>query len=120
VQEKSQSLPQTRAEIDDALGLVCALPLAGRNDRRVALHDVIAQSSSSRELEHGVALAFDDTDEMARGLLDLILAERVCCAKFDYTLVIAPRSRLLELRVEAGGELVHPLKDLYLWSRTHE
>jgi len=47
-------------------------------------------------------------------LLDLVLAERNCCAQFTYSIVFGPRHQPIELHVEATGALIQPLKVMYL------
>lgn len=107
---KSVSLPQ----IDESLALVCTIPDAGRNERRVTVMSLIAQSSSVRETEAGVALTFDGSLDTANAVVDFTLAERECCAKFTYTIVFQPRGSAIELRIAATDSLVEPLKGLYL------
>ncbi len=75
-------------EVDAALALVCNVPSGGRSERRVDVQSVIALATSVTELEDGVALAFPNTNDVAH--------------------------RPIELRVEAEGALVTPLKDLYI------
>ena len=110
----SRSLPQAPPDIDDALALSCTLPPAGRDERRIAVQEAIAQATSASELDLGVAFAFDHTDDVARRLLELVLAERTCCAEFVYTIVITPRENRIALRIEGTGRHVQPVKQLYL------
>ena len=109
----ARALPQAPDVVDDALGLVCTLPSTERAQRRLSVHQVIAQAYASRELEHGVALSFSATDDTARMLLDLMLAERDCCARFTYAIVSAPPHASIELHVETTPGLAEPLKALY-------
>ena len=99
---------------DDALGLVCTLPGSERAPRSVTLRDIISHARGWTELETGVALRFDGSDEVARLVFDLIVAERVCCAQFSYTMCFDPQHTSLELRVESPIAFRAALKDLYL------
>ena len=101
-------------EREPDIPLVCNLPAPGRIARAIAVHAVIARATSFRELENGVSFAFRNEDALARSLLDLVLAERNCCAHFRYTLLFAPEHKPIELIVEGDGPLVGPLKTLYL------
>lgn len=65
-------------------------------------------------METGVAVRFDGSDKVARLVFDLIVAERVCCARFGYTMRFDPQRASLELRVESPIPLRTALKTLYL------
>lgn len=108
------SRPQGTLDVESAMALVCTLPAAGRDDRRAGVRSVINQATSSRELECGVAFSFENRDDIARLLLDLVLAERNCCAQFTYAILFEQQHRPIELRIEAREPLVRPLKDLYV------
>jgi hypothetical protein len=110
---KSRSLPQARPELDSAMALVCAIPASDRAGRRVTVQSVVSHAVSSRELETGVAFRFEGDEDIARDLLDLVLAERTCCAQFSYAIDFEARLGAIELRVEGVGQLVQPLKDMY-------
>ncbi len=111
--EPSRSLPQA-PDVDRAMALVCSLPTTEQTERRVDVQTVISRATSHRELVDGVALVFENSDESARSLLALVLAERNCCARFTYALMFGSNHQPLELHVRAGDALVQPLKDLYL------
>ena len=111
---RSLALPQAPSSVDDALGLVCTLPSADRRGRRSSVHSTVAQAVNVRELINGVALSFTASEENARMLLDLMLAERECCAQFRYSIVDAPPHEMIELHVETVGTAAQPLKALYL------
>lgn len=106
-----RSLPQATAE--SAMALMCTVPASGRGERRVAVHDVVARAVSSEQLGDGVAFRFENTDDAARMVLDLVLAERNCCSQFSYSLVFGRQLAPIELRIQAAPSLVAPLKDLY-------
>lgn len=111
---RSRSLPQASQDVESAMALVCTIPPAGRGERRTTVQAVVAQATSAREVDNGVTLAFAHSDETARLLLDLVLAERVCCAQFVYSIAFRPMQEQIELTVEATGAQIRPLKDLYL------
>lgn len=99
--------------VDAALALVCALPPLDREGRRVGVQHLLERATSCRDLADGVVLGFPGTDEVARTLLDFVLAERQCCAQFAYELGFAPPQAAVTLRVRASGDWVNPLRDLY-------
>lgn len=110
----SGSLSPATPDVESAMALVCTVSESGRGERQIDVQSVIVRATSFRELENGVAFDFDGSDDIARLLLVLVLAERSCCAQFRYGIGFAPRQGAIELRVEAEGQLVQPLKDLYL------
>lgn len=99
--------------VDAALALVCNLSPIDREGRRVGIQYLLERASICRDHADGVALEFPHTDEVARALLDFVLAERQCCTRFAYELGFAPPHAAVTLRVRASGESVKPLKDLY-------
>jgi hypothetical protein len=109
-----RELPQAAPDADAAMALVCTIPAGDRAARRHTVHETISQATAARELENGVAFQFAGTDEIARELLDLVLAERSCCADFRYAIAFEPRHGAVEFRVEGAGALVRPLKEMYL------
>ena len=111
---RPRSLPQVPPNVESAMALVCTVPASGRDKRRWSVHDVLSRATSSREVENGVAFLFENSDDAARSVLDLVLAERTCCAQFTYSIVFEPEHAPIALRVEAVGALVQPLKDLFL------
>jgi hypothetical protein len=115
VANHSRSLPQAAADVvDSAMALVCTLPAAGRTERRASVHAVISQTTSWKELENGISFSFENTDDIARSLLDLVLAERNCCSQFTYSILFEPQHQPIELRVEATGPVFQLLKELFL------
>lgn len=68
---------------------------------------------SVQELEHGVSFTFENTDDVARMVLDLVLAERHCCSQFTYSVVFEPQLAPIQLRIQAPALLIEPLKGLY-------
>ena len=109
-----RSLPQAPPSVESAMALVCTVPASGRNDRRLSVYDVQSRATSARELDNGVVFLFENSDEAARSLLDLVLAERNCCAQFTYSIRFEPEHAPIALRIEAVGALIQPLKDLFL------
>jgi hypothetical protein len=117
VLNQTRSLPVAAADVvDSAMALVCSLPASGRNERRASVHAVISQATSWHDLENGISFSFENSDAIATALLDLVLAERTCCAQFTYSILFEPEHRPIELRVEATGASVWLLKELF--SRT--
>jgi hypothetical protein len=108
----SRSLPQAIG-VDAAMAPACTLPTTDRTGRRVDVQAVVSMAIDHLELEDGVAFVFDNSDDVARLLLDLVLAERTCCARFAYSLRFGSEHQPIELRVQAVGALVQPLKDMY-------
>jgi hypothetical protein len=118
VPNQKRSLVQAAADVvDSALGLVCSLPAAGRDERRTSVQAVIAHATSWTELENGISFSFDNSDAMAKSLLDLVLAERQCCAQFTYSIRFERQHAPIELRVEASGLLMPLLKGVFLHTR---
>lgn len=101
------------AAADEALGLVCNLHPSGRNDRRVAVQDLLKLVLERREIESGVVLHFTTAENTARLELSFVLTERQCCDRFRCSIVFDPGSETHSLAVEADGDLIAPLKLLY-------
>jgi hypothetical protein len=112
--DNPRSLPQMPSAVDGAMALSCTIPPHGRAERRTAVEAVLAKATSAREIDCGVRFSFDHTDEVAHELLDLVLAETVCCAQFVYTITFSPRDVRIDLGVDAAESNVRPLKDLYI------
>jgi hypothetical protein len=111
---QTRSLPLAAADVvDSALALVCSLPADSRHERRISMNAVVSQATSRHELENGVSFLFENSDDIARSLFDLVLAERHCCAQFRYSILFAPEHQPIELRVEAAGPSVWLLKKLF-------
>jgi len=109
-----QPRPDISSDPTSGVSIVCTLPPLARIRRGAAVHEVIGRATSSWELETGVAFAFRNTDDEAQSLFDLVVAERECCGQFRYTIVFPALHEPIELRIEAVGSLVEPLKSLYL------
>jgi hypothetical protein len=117
VPKQPRSLSLAAADVvDSAMALVCSLPSAGRTERRASVQAVISQATTSREIENGISFSFENSDDVARSLFDLVLAERNCCAQFTYSIRFERDHRPIELRVEASGLAVPLLK--YVFSRS--
>jgi hypothetical protein len=112
--DQLRSLPQIRRAVDSAMALVCTIPASDRAERIVSVETVITQATSFRELDSGVAFMFNSSEDVARLLLDLVLAETKCCAQFNYSIVFESPHRTIELRVEAHPRLARRLKHLFL------
>ena len=114
ISDPSRTSPPPSSDVESALAIVCSPPSADREDRRADVAGGVSQALSGCELEDGVGFSFPNTDSVAYTLLSLILAERNCFPMFHYELVFAPSRRPIELRVKTMGELIVPLKSLYL------
>jgi hypothetical protein len=112
--DQLRSLPQIRRAVDSAMALVCTIPAADRAERIGSAQTVITQATSFRELDNGVAFTFNNSEDVARLLLDLVLAETKCCAQFNYSIVFGSPHQTIELRVEAHPRLARRLKYLFL------
>ena len=112
--KRSRTLPHAARAVDAAMGLVCTLPITQRGARRISVRSVIERAAVVKETADGVVLRFNPSDEIPRIILDLVLAERSCCAQFRYAIRFDPPHDAVELHVEADGDLVRPLQDLYL------
>lgn len=112
--DSPRSLPQMSTDVDSALALVCTVPAIGRNGRRTDVQAVLSLASSCRGVDDGVAITFPNTDDVLQSVVDLVAAERNCCAQFRYTIDFPPEHQPIELRVQAPAQLVQPLRDLYV------
>ena len=109
---RSNPLPLARS-LSEALGLVCSLPSESREARRIDVQTLMTHAIAHRELDAGVAVTFPNTDDLAQSILDLVLAERNCCAQFRYTIVFDAAHQPIEVRIEGPGSLVASIKALY-------
>jgi hypothetical protein len=96
------------------LSLVCTLPPAGQDGRRVTLRSLMTHATQVTEEPDGVQVDFHGSDDVATMLLQFVLAERQCCARFTYDLQFAPDHSTVAFRVTGAGRDVAPLKALYL------
>ena len=71
---------------------------------------VLSKATGRHITDDGVIVEFPDDDATARKVLEFVLAERRCCAFFDYELAF---SRGLTLRLRASGMYLLPLKAMY-------
>jgi hypothetical protein len=111
---KSHTVPHVVPLIDEALALVCNVPQAGRDQRRVDAMSVVERATDVREIENGVVLTFEGSPDTARTVVDFALAERDCCAQFTYSILFAPHAASVELSIVASGASVQALRNLYL------
>src|SRR5215213_2646544 len=111
---KTEMISAVQESSKEALALVCNLPGDSQAARSVDVSEVLASAMSAKSLADGVELSFPNTDDTASSIFNLVLAERNCCPQFQYEIVFEPNHSALQLRVKATGELVQPLKNLYL------
>lgn len=98
---------------DGAEGAACTLSPGALTGRRVELRGVLALATGFAESEQGFVISFPATDEAARAVWEVVLAERVCCAGFRYVITFTPGDATLSLTVDARDKYVAPLKALY-------
>jgi hypothetical protein len=106
-------MPMSALCSDEAMALVCSVPASSRGERSLNVHAAISRAQSFHESASGVWFQFENADDIARSLLELVLAERNCCAQFSYSLTFGARHEAILLRVDAPEDLVEALKALY-------
>ena len=79
----------------------CSLTPQELTERLQELSGLAGAADSVEERDDGLALVFPSSDETAKRLLELVLAERRCCPFFRFELVFEPHSG--PLRVLIGG-----------------
>ncbi len=98
---------------DAALAFVCVLAPVDRESRLASVRTVFERANRCAGEQDGVLLEFPEADEIARTLLDFVLAERRCCPHFTYELCFVPEQLGITLRMRASGAYLTPLKTLY-------
>jgi hypothetical protein len=74
----------------DPMAIVCNLPEQDRPQRRIEIQSLLQNHTTHTRLREGVELEWPFAEDTARGLLDFILFERVCCTSFRYELDFPP------------------------------
>jgi hypothetical protein len=97
----------------DPLALLCTLPEGVRPQRRAEIQALLASRTELIEHEDGVEMTFAFSEESARGLLDFVFFERLCCKTFTYELGFPPPQTSLHLRLRAPAEQVEALQAFY-------
>lgn len=84
--------------------LACSLTGAELAARGREVAGLFERATRVRELRDGYALEFAGGDEMAREVLDFVLAERACCPFFSFTLRSHAPHSVIWLEVRGRGE----------------
>jgi len=86
-----------------AVALACTLPTADLPRRAGETRALFARAIDVQPTADGATLVFSGDDATARALLELVLAERRCCAALTFELRSAPDHSTTALRI-SGGE----------------
>ena len=86
-----------------ATGLACTLPPADLPRRADETRALFARATDVQPTADGATLVFSGDDATARALLELVLAERRCCAALTFELRSAPDHRTTTLHI-SGSE----------------
>jgi hypothetical protein len=97
----------------DPLALLCTLPEGARPQRRAEIQALLASRKALIHYDDGVEMTFAFSEESARGLLDFIFFERLCCKTFTYELSFPPPHAAIHLRLRAPAEQVAALQAFY-------
>jgi hypothetical protein len=97
----------------DPLALLCTLPAGVRPQRRAEIQALLASRTALIEHEDGVEMTFTFSEESARGLLDFVFFERLCCKTFTYELGFPPPHTAVHLRLRAPAGQVEALQAFY-------
>src|SRR5688572_3462023 len=72
--------------------------------QRLARFRMVAEAARVvRDTDQGVLLEFSPAGRYAAEILDLVLAERACCAFLRFVLELEPEPDLLRVRIESPG-----------------
>jgi hypothetical protein len=96
--------------------LFCTLPSPELASRRSEMQRLIEHASSVVAKPDGVFFTFQNTDEIARALLDFIRFEQQCCGMITYELRAEPPHTELALQLRAPATLVSSVQKFYLTS----
>jgi len=107
---------QSTADPDAALADVCTLNHSGRAARWRVVERFIATAVDREALPDGVRFAFTRDGQTARHILDFVLHEQACCARFTYAVEDGPGG-LLSLLIRASAADLPALQTLYLRKR---
>ena len=109
--ETCQSTPAPAAALAD----VCTLDESGRKARWPAVERFIATALDREALPDGVRYTFARRAQTARHLVDFVVQEQACCARFTYGIEDGPGDRL-SLLIRARADDLTALQTLYLAS----
>jgi hypothetical protein len=74
---------------------------------------LLARATARRAADDGVIIEFPGDDATARTVLEFVLAERRCCARFTYEISFAPPNEQLTLSLRAAGPYLPALKAIF-------
>ena len=97
----------------DPLALLCTLPEGVRPQRRAEIQALLAGRTALVCHQDGVEMTFAFSEQTARGLLEFVFFERLCCNSFTYELSFPPPHSTVSLRLRAPGEQVAALQSFY-------
>ena len=111
-QDSSKTCQSTAAPAA-ALADVCTLDESGRTARWRAVERFIATALEREALPDGVRFTFARRGQTARHLVDFVVQEQTCCARFTYGIEEGPGD-LLSLLIRARPADLTTLQTLYL------
>ena len=88
-----------------SLPIACTLTDAELRERAPKVSTVFDRVTRVRELPDGYAFAFPPADAGVRDLLDLVLAERACCAFLSFDVVFPAPHDAVWLHLRGGEEV---------------
>ncbi len=91
----------------------CTLPEGALAERRLAIQELFTRRTAVTRHADGVELQWTFSEETARGLLEFVFFERVCCKTFTYELGFPPPHDQITLRMRAPAEQVEALQAFY-------
>jgi antitoxin component HigA of HigAB toxin-antitoxin module len=94
-------------------GLICTLSEGVLPQRRAEIRALLGSRTALTLHEDGVEMRFVFSEESARGLLDFVFFERLCCKTFSYELGFPPPHTAIHLRLRAPAEQVEALQAFY-------
>jgi hypothetical protein len=99
---------------ESSLPIACTLTDAELRDRDPKLTTLFDRATRVRELPDGYAFAFPPADAGVRDLLDLVLAERACCAFLSFDLVFPTPHDAVWLHLRGGEEVKEFVRGTFL------
>jgi hypothetical protein len=85
--------------------LSCSLPPAAADARRTATARLFAKAVRCDWTSDGARVLFHGSTEMAREVMEFVLAERICCAELTYHVATMPPHDHLALVMRGPSEL---------------
>jgi hypothetical protein len=85
--------------------LACTLTAAEMQARRQENAELLSRAIHAEDLPDGAVYTFPPTPELARAVLDFVLAERACCAFLTFTLRFASPHANIYLEIQGPVEM---------------